>query len=352
MRQASRVLALFWLLAAGTAAGFPCNSCGTELAANSRFCNGCGAAQQAASPSPRGSSWLPVTKAAPKPAQKPGTVTNEQFLKIVAPLQAHEPALILSNLGSPQVPPLIQRTLIPGCDSIRRQLARRGLTLSRAQARILQLYSDRYSAILAWTSTLGSERELLYPRIERLTCLQVALLASPDEKGLAAVTAAEAVYAQEEQHLVERNELMKPNAGFENPGIAYQIRRQGGQADSSPVTFTLLIGTLDRKIGERMQVEGFSGEALGTLTFVDEGGGVRRYRGQLPRSALARVTGSPLTVRYVVRTTFSTSWKKEHLRLHLLPAQRPENPAGFDVEALHGTTPEITRQRFLQSIGR
>jgi len=345
-------MALFWLLATGTAAGFPCGSCGTELTDGSRFCNVCGAAQQSQARPAGKSTWLPVTRPVTRPAQAAGFLTNAQFLKILAPLEAHEPSLLPKNLGSPQVPPLIQRTLIPGCETIRRNLASRRITLTRAQARILSLYNDRYSAILAWATTLGSERELLYPRIERLACMQAALLAAPDENGLAAVTAAEAVYAMEEQHLVERNELMKPGAGFENPGIAYQIRRPAGPAASPTVTFTLLMATAGRKIGERMQVKGYSGEPLGKLTFVDEGGSVRRYAGSLPRSAFTRATGGQITVEYVVRTNFSTSWKQERLRLHLLPSLRPDDLTGFEVEALYGTTPEVTRQRFLQSLGR
>lgn len=326
-----------------------CGSCGAGLPERSRFCNSCGSAQPEESVGARPPSRAPQTPQRPAAA---GEVSNRQFFRLVKPLEEYEQELRLSNLDSPLVPSVIQRTLIPGYETIRRNLAQRRLTLSPAQNRLLSLYSERYTSILAWATTLGSERELLFPRIGQALCLQASLRACPDDAGLAATRAIEEVFAKEQQNLIDRNENMKENAGFENPGIAYQIRRADQKAGSDPFTFTLLISTNGRRIGDRMHVFDRSHTRLGQLDFVEEKDGIRRHAGTLSRKQFAALASRQVQVEYVVKSTFSTSWKKESLRLLLLPSMNANDPTGFEYEAFHGTAPEFSRMRFLQSIGK
>lgn len=327
-----------------------CGSCGATLPDRSRFCNACGEAQQAAPAPAAGRQWQSLPAKRPAPAS--GSVSEQQFAQIIQPLEEYGKDLRITNLTSPLVPSLIQRTLVPGYETIRRNLARRRLTLTPAQNRILSLYNEFYSSILSWTMTLGSERELLFPRIGQTLCLQTFLLAHPDEDGMASLQAIDAVFEKEQQNLVERNENMNEQAGFENPGIAYQIVRSDRKAVSDSFTFTLLMNDRGKKVGERMQVTDRSGAPLGQLKFVEEKNGLRHYAGTMSRKRFDALTSREIQVKYVVKTTFSTSWNKESLRLHLLPSLKPGVPADYSYEALHGTSPDITRMRFLQSIGK
>ncbi len=327
-----------------------CGSCGANLPDQSRFCNVCGAAQQAVPAPAAGHQWQSLP--AKRPAPTPGTVSERQFAQIIKPLEDYGQDLRITNLSSPLVPTLIQRTLIPGHETIRKNLARRKLTLSPAQNRILSYYSEYYSSIMAWSTTLGIERELLFPRIPQVLCLQAFLLAHPDEDGMASLQAIEAVFEKEQQNLVERSENMNEDAGFENPGIAYQIARPDRNAVSDSFTFTLLMNDRGKKVGERMQVTDRAGAPLGQLKFVEQKNGLRHYAGTMSRKRFDALTSREIQVKYVVKTTFSTSWNRETLRLHLLQSLESGDPADYSYETLHGTSPDVTRMRFLQSIGK
>jgi len=329
-----------------------CGSCGVNLPDQSRFCNACGAPQQAVPAPAAGQQWQSLPAKRPAPVPTPGTVSEQQFSQIVQPLEEYGKDLRISNLTSPLVPPLIQRTLVPGYETIRRNLARRRLTLTPAQNRILSLYNELYSSILSWTMTLGSERELLFPRIGQALCLQAFLRAHPNEDGMTSLQAIETVFEKEQRNLVERNENMNENAGFENPGIAYQIARSDRKAVSDSFTFTLLMNDRGKKVGERMQVFDRTGAPLGQLKFVEQKNGLRHYAGTMSRKRFDALGSREIQVKYVVKTTFSTSWSKETLRLHLLPSLKPGDPSDYSYEALHGTSPDVTRMRFLQSIGK
>jgi len=350
MRKTLAIVAGLLLLPLLQAHAMPCRSCGTNLPDQSRFCNVCGAAQQAVSAPATGRQWQSLP--AKHPAQAPGAVSEQQFFQIVQPLEEYGKDLRITNLTSPLVPSLIQRTLVPGYETIRRNLVRRRLTLTPAQNRILSLYNEFYSSILSWTMTLGSERELLFPRIGQTLCLQAFLRAHPDEAGMTSLQAIEAVFEKERQNLINRNENMQENAGFENPGIAYQIARSDRKAVSDSFTFTLLMNDRGKKVGERMQVTDRSGAPLGQLKFVEEKNGLRHYSGTLSRKRFDALTSREIQVKYVVKKTFSTSWNKETLRLHLLTSLKPGDPTDYAFEALHGTSPDVTRMRFLQSIGK
>ncbi|HNW36504.1 MAG TPA: zinc ribbon domain-containing protein [Candidatus Ozemobacteraceae bacterium] len=350
MKRLFGLVAGFCFLALSPAQALFCLNCGAELPDRSKFCNACGVAQSTAVQPSESRSWVALPKDRPAPAA--GVLSHQQFIRLIRPLEASEPELRISNLQSPQIPPLLQRTLIPGCDTLKRNLSRRQITLSRPQARLLSLYNERYSTILTWATTLGSERELIFPRICQLACLQAHLQAFPDDAGLAAVEAIDAVFAKEQQNLMERNEMMNDKAGFENPGVAYQIRRPEQKGTSDPFRFSLLISSSGRKIGDRMQVFDQSGTPLGRLEFVEEKEGIRHYAGTMSRKQFASPTSRQIQVKYVVKSTFSTSWKKENLRLLLLSCLRPGDSTGFEYEAFHGTTPEAPRMRFLQSIDK
>lgn len=352
MRKILAITAGFLLLPLLSAHAFFCGSCGANLPDQSRFCNTCGAAQQAVPVPEAGQRWQSLPAKRPAPAPTPGTVSERQFSQIVQPLEEYGKDLRITNLTSPLVPSLIQRTLIPGYETIRRNLARRRLTLSPAQNRILTFYNEFYSSILSWTMTLGSERELLFPRIGQTLCLQAFLRAHPDEAGMTSLQAIEAVFEKEQRNLVERTETMNENAGFENPGIAYQIARSDRKAVSDSFTFTLLMNDRGKKVGERMQVTDRAGAPLGQLKFVEEKNGLRHYTGTMSRKRFDGLASREVQVKYVVKTTFSTSWNKETLRLHLLPSLKPGNSADYSYEALHGISPDVTRMRFLQSIGK
>lgn len=349
MRNAFVTAAVFCLLVLQPAYALVCRSCGTNLPDQSRFCNSCGAAQQATQAPSAQPGWQSMPA---KPAAAPGTVSERQFAQIVQPLEEYGKDLRITNLSSPLVPSLIQRTLVPGYETIRRNLIRRRLTLTPAQNRILLLYNEFYSSILSWTMTLGSERELLFPRIGQTLCLQAFLRAHPEEDGMTSLQAIEAVFEKEQQNLVDRNENMNENAGFENPGIAYQIARSDRKAVSDSFTFTLLMNERTRKIGERMQVLDPSGAPLGQLKFVEEKNGLRHYTGTMSRKRFNALKSREIQVKYVVKTTFSTSWSKATLRLHLLQSLKPGDTADYSYETLHGTSPDVTRMRFLQSIGK
>jgi hypothetical protein len=56
-------------------------------------------------------------------------------------------------------------------------------------------------------------------------------------------------------------------------------------------------------------------------------------------------------VEYVTKTMLSPSWKKERLRLLLMQSLSPHDVGGFEYEAFHGTTPDVSRMRYLQSLG-
>lgn len=326
-----------------------CRTCGMNLPEHSKFCNSCGTAQNADIAPPL------IRQEGSPPRQRPaamGAVSNQQFFRLVKPLEDYEEELRISNLGSPLVPSVIQRTLIPGYETIRRNLSQRRLALSPVQNRILTLYIDHYNSILAWATTLGSEKEMLFPRIGQTMCLQAFLTAHPDDDGLAAAGEIEKVFATEQKNLVERNDNLKENAGFENPGLAYQIRSFDKKSTSDSFTFTLLMYPKDRKIGERIHVFDRSHARLGQMDFVEEKDGIRRYVGTMSRKQFAALTSRQVQLEYVVKTTFSTSWKKENLRLLLLSSLKANDSIAFEYEAFHGTNPEFSRMRFLQSIGK
>ncbi len=377
----------------------PCPACGTDLPSSLKFCGMCGAPiargqPPAAAPSaPRlapvspqkpGSSfpaapargqsptvpappstWPPARPsatgqpappgqpAAPSPLAPTGKeVAPEQFRRLIEPLEAHEPALCLSQLHLPQVRTLIQHTLQPGLAKLQQGVAARGWRLTPAQARVLSLYRERYAAILEWSGTLGSERNVLFARVGQLAALQAGLLAVCNDDALAAIEAITDVYARELQNLIARTDRLEEKAGFENPGVAYQIRRPDLPPGTDAFPFSFWIEPAGRRIGDRMQVTDFEGRLLGRLQFVAEKEGRRHYTGTMSRRAFAALSSRQVWVEYVTRTTFSTSWKKERLRLFLLPGLPAGSEAGYEYEALHGTAPEAVRLRFLQSLGR
>jgi len=350
MKRLSGLVAGFCFLALLPVQAMFCLDCGAELPDRSKFCNACGAAQNSTIQPAGKQSRVPLPK--DQPAAMAGVLSHQQFLQLIRPLEARETELRISNLQSLQIPPLLQRTLIPGCETLKRNLARRKIALSRPQAKLLSLYNERYSTILTWATTLGSERELIFPRIGQLACLQAHLQAFPDDGGLAAIEAIENVFAKEQQNLIERNELLNDKAGFENPGVAYQIRHLEQNAPPDTFRFSLLISSSGRKIGDRMQVFDHSGTQLGRLDYVEEKDGIRHYAGTMSRKQFAALPSRQIQVKYVVKSTFSTSWKKENLRLLLLSCLQHGASTGFEYEAFHGITPEAPRMRFLQSIGK
>ncbi len=297
----------------------------------------------------------------PSPSRHPGPtslsssgreVSSDQFRKLIEPLEAHEPALRLSQLHRPQVRTLIQHTLQPGLDKLQQGVAARGWRLTPAQTRLLGLYRERYAAILEWSGSLGSERNVLFARIGQLAALQAYLLAACDDDALAATGAIAEVFARELQNLTARTEQLDEKAGFENPGVAYQIRRPDLPAGADAFPFSLWLEPAGRRIGDRMQVTDVEGRPLGRLQFVVEKGGLRHYTGTMSRRAFAALSSRQVWIDYVTKTTFSTSWRKERLRLFLVPGLPPGLDTGYEYEALHGTAPETIRARFLRSLGR
>jgi hypothetical protein len=371
MRRVVWLIVGLGALAAGPALALFCHACGVELPERSKFCNSCGTPQKPAgslpgTPRPAAPS-APVARSTPMAAPpsapahpsslagQSGRVgrspSHEQFLRLMQPLLAHEPELRISKLTSPRVLPLVQRVLIPGWRTLKQDLDRRGVALTPVQSKIFSLFQDRYAAILSWATALGSERDCLFPRIGQLASLQGYLLAVPDDETIVAVEAITEVFNKEMQNVVARVDALNDKAGFENPGVAYQIKLGGSAPHTDHIPFSLLMGDSGRRTGDRMQVFDQGRTLLGRLEFVGEKDGIRRYRGLLSRRQLAALPSRQIWVEFVTKTMLSPSWKKEKLRLLLMQSLSARDAGECEYEALHGTTPDLPRMRYLQSLG-
>ncbi|NLI76152.1 MAG: zinc ribbon domain-containing protein [Candidatus Riflebacteria bacterium] len=357
MRRICCLAIAFCLATLSPALALVCTACGVPLPEHSRFCLSCGAAQPGTPATPPPPAAVPAARrpgtAAPAgQASQGGVLSPQRFAAIVKPLEAHEPELRLSQLGNPRVLPLIQQILLPGCQTIDRNLARHGLTLTPAQAKLLALYKERYATIVAWGTSLGSERDFIFPKIGQLLAQQVYLQAFPDDATVEAVEAIGGVFARERANLVARIDDLNEKAGFENPGVAYQVCLPGQPPTGDSFRFSLLMGSTGKRVGDRMQVFDHEGTRLGSLQFTAQKDGIRRYTGTMSRARLAAMASRQVWVEYVTKSTLSTSWNKERLRLFLLLCLPTADPAAFEFEAFHGTAPEVSRMRFLRSIGK
>ncbi|MBF0499648.1 MAG: zinc ribbon domain-containing protein [Candidatus Riflebacteria bacterium] len=349
MKRTFWLTAVFCIFSLVPLLALSCRNCGAHLPDGSRFCNSCGAVQNSNSPAP-----IKKTGATASATQRPiagEEITNQQFMKLFAPLEAFEPELRISRLNSPQVRSTIQLTLIPGLEKLKEKMNQRNLRFSKPQTKLLALFRERCATILKWSSTLGMERNIVADRVSQLACLQEYLRVYLDDETLAAIEVLEEVYSKELENMKERIDNMNESAGFENPGAAYQIRQKDLAEPTDQFTFSLLMASSGKKIGNHMQVFDHSHKLLGQLNLVHEEKGIRNFSGKISRKAFEAMDSRQVWIEYAVRTKFSTSWQNQKLRLYLVPCQKRDDPAGYEYEALHGTNPEIVRVRFLQGIG-
>jgi len=344
------VTAAFCIFSLAPVLALFCRNCGVHLPDRSKFCNSCGAAQNADFSSAGRKARVPASTVQAPLSRK--EIANQQFVKLLAPLEAYEPELRVSRSGSPQVRSTIQLTLLPGLGILKQKAAQRNLSFSRPQAKLLALFQERCSAILEWSTTLGYEREIVADKIGQLACLYEYLRLYLDEETLAAIGAIQEVYAKELENMNERIDNLNESAGFENPTVAYQLRQEEGSKGTNLFTFSLLIAGSAGKIGNRIQVFDRSHKLLGRLDFVHEESGIRRFSGKILRKAFESMDSRQVWVEYVVKSTFSTSWQNKKLRLFLVPCLKADAPGNFEYEAFYGTAPEFSRIRFLQSIGK
>lgn len=336
-----------------------CRQCGKTILDDSKFCRFCGTPQSV------GSTQAPVQGAEPPPPVNPvpdaprgiaglqnGMVNNEQFMEMMKPFDAYEEVLRISNIALPNTRMAIQRTLLPNLESLRNKLKNRNLRLTRPQARLLNLYKDRYASILEAGTALGFQRDKAGLRAEQVTVLQDCLRRSLDEETLQALEKVETCFFKELRNLEDRVMNLQEQAGFENPGVCYKIRRDDLSGPGVSIDLTLYFQSQLSKVGDRMQVFEPNGKPLGLLKFVKDESGVRKYSGKLPRAAFAGETCRTIVIEYATKTPLSPKWGKQKLTLSVVPHIVRSEASEFSLEAFHGAGISLPRKKYLAALGK